>query len=125
MLHRANHQLSDHEPEGEGTVCGVVYGYTDPKTFQHNISQGAIDTCLARKGRQTGSVLHKTNAGRSVVSDENVESIYLGFVRSPCKSVLAAAHELQMLHSTLHWVLTKAFASVCLQVASGAGNYAR
>jgi hypothetical protein len=136
LFHRANNQLSRHEPEGEGTVCGVVYGnkvgYTDPKTFQWNIPQGAPSRPSIRawhkEFRETGSVSHKKDAGRSVVSDENVESIYFVFVRSAlrnaCKSILAAAHELQMLHSTVHWVLTKMFASVCLQVASGARNYA-
>jgi hypothetical protein len=37
-----NHQLSSHEPAGEGAVRGVVYqngiGYTGPKTFQYNVS---------------------------------------------------------------------------------------
>jgi hypothetical protein len=40
-----NHQLSCHEPAGEGTVHGVVYqneiGYTGPKMFQNNVSQDA------------------------------------------------------------------------------------
>jgi hypothetical protein len=75
--------------------------------------------------RETGSVLHKKGAGRSVVSDENVERICVVFISSPHKSILAATHELHVLHLTRHWVLTKTFASVCLQVASGAGNYAR
>jgi hypothetical protein len=40
---RVNHQLNRHEPTGEGTVRGVVYGNeircTGPKMLQNNVSE--------------------------------------------------------------------------------------
>jgi hypothetical protein len=62
---------------------------------------------LVQTVKETGSVLHKKGAGRPVVFEDNVKSIREVSVHSPCKLTRAAAHDLQMPHSTLHRVLQK------------------
>jgi hypothetical protein len=71
---------------------------------------------------KTESVLYKKHAEHPLISDENVNSISKVFVCSPCKYTQTAA---QVGSATFNNVFGITKTSVCLQVASGAGNYAR
>jgi hypothetical protein len=95
------------------------------RTMYHKMPLSRPSICAWYKQcMENRSVFHKKGAERLVLSDENFESIQKVFICSPCKSIRAAACEMQMAHQQC----IGCYVNVCthvLQVASGAGNYVR